>query len=534
MRLPRLAGLALPILGVAVLCGWLLDVAVLKSVVPGWATMKPITAIAFILLGIALRRFSSSGAGDAVTAGCGLGVVVLVLGQSPAVLAAVPAMGHLERMGPFTAVALVLLGLAVLGLPHRRSVSLAQWAALAGGYLGFLNFVGYAHRLQGLGHLNSPVATYTEMAGHTAAALVLAGAAALTVRPQAGMMAIVLSDGAGGMMSRRLLPAALGLPLVLGWLRLMGERAGLWGVDQGWAVMGLATLTLFGVIVWRSARALHHTDAERQRAAGALRRAHDELERRVQLRTLDLESAIQALEEEVAERRRIEQALRSSEERYRGLIEASRGLICSHDADGTLLMVNPAAAAALGYTTGELVGRNLRELLAPSVRGQFAEYLAQIAKAPIAEAPIAEGLMRVVTRAGEERLWVYTNVRYEEPGRPPHVLGHAHDITELKRVESLAREAAALRSVADLANAAAHEINNPLAIIVGQLEMVRRKSAHEPAIVSRIETAAEAVQRISGIIAKMGSITRLERLPTSPSVPPLLDLHRSGGSGPVS
>jgi PAS domain S-box-containing protein len=528
MRLPRFAGLALPILGVAVLCGWLLDVAVLKSVVPGWAAMKPITAIAFILLGIALRRFSSSGAGDAVTAGCGLGVVALVFVQSPAVLAAVPAMGRLERVGPFTAVALVLLGLAVLGLPHRRSVSLAQWAALAGGYLGFLNFVGYAHRLQGLGHLNSPVATYTEMAGHTAAALVLAGAAVLTVRPQAGMMAIVLSDGAGGMMSRRLLPAALGLPLVLGWLRLMGEGAGLWGVDQGWAVMGLATLTLFGVIVWRSARALHHTDAERQRAAGALRRAHDELERRVQQRTLDLESAVEALEEEVAERRRIEQALRGSEERYRGLIEASRGLICSHDPDGTLLMVNPAAAAALGYTVGELVGRNLRELLAPSVRGQFPEYLAQIARAPI-----AEGLMRVVTRAGEERLWVYTNVRHEEPGRPPYVLGHAHDITELKRVESLAREAAALRSVADLANAAAHEINNPLAIIVGQLEMVRRKSGHEPAIVSRIERAIEAVQRISGIIAKMGSITRLERLPTSPSVPPLLDLHRSGGSGPA-
>jgi PAS domain S-box-containing protein len=529
MRFPRLAGRALLLLGVAVLCGWLLDVAVLKSVVPGWASMKPSTAVALMLLGLALSRLQPSGPGDPVTAACGVAVAaigVVNLGQSVLARVAASPVSQPDRVGPFTAAALLLLGVAVLGLPHRRSVSTAQWSALAAGYLGFLNFVGYAHRLQGLGHLNSPVATYTEMAGHTAAGLILAGAALLAVRPQAGMMAIVLSEGAGGMLSRRLLPAALGIPLVLGWLRLMGERAGSWGPDQGWAIVGLATLTLFGVIVWRSARVLYHTDTERQRATRALRRAHDELERRVQQRTLDLESAVQALEEEVGERRRVEQALRSSEARYRGLVEASRGLICSHDLDGTLLMVNPAAATALGYSPAELIGTSLRKLLAPSVRDLFPEYLSRMARSPI-----EEGMMRVITRGGEERLWVYTNVRHEEPGRPPYVLGHAHDITELKRVEALAREAAALRSVADLANAAAHEINNPLAIIVGQLEMIRRKSADDPSVATRVETATAAVQRISGIIGKMASITRLERLPTPPSVPPLLDLNRSGGSG---
>ena len=162
------------------------------------------------------------------------------------------------------------------------------------------------------------------------------------------------------------------------------------------------------------------------------------------------------------------------------------------------------------------------------MRSLFPEYLARIA-----QAPVAEGIMRVVARGGEERLWVYTNVRFEEPGRPRYVLGHAHDITELKRVEALAREAAALRSVADLANAAAHEINNPLAIVVGQLELLRRRSEDDDrATLARIEMATAAARRISDIIGKMASITRLERLPASSSVPPLLDLHRSGGSGP--
>ena len=41
--------------------------------------------------------------------------------------------------------------------------------------------------------------------------------------------------------------------------------------------------------------------------------------------------------------------------------------------------------------------------------------------------------MLVVTRDGEERIWSYSNVRCQEPGGPPYVLGHAHDITDIKR-----------------------------------------------------------------------------------------------------
>jgi PAS domain S-box-containing protein len=513
MRLFRLAGPVLVVLGLALLCGRLLA---------GMA-VRPDLTLAFVLLGVAAWRLRS-GAEGIVTAGCGLAVVSLgslalvqyVLGRAA------------EGMGPITAAALVLLGLAVLGLPYPRWVSAAQGAAVAAGYVGVLNFFGHAHRLAGRGHLSSPAAAYTEMAIPVAAGFVLAGVALLATRPRDGMVAIVLSAGAGGMMARRLLPATLLLPPALGWLRVVGERLGLWSFYQGWAVLALSTLALFVVIVWRIARALHQADTERDVAERALRLAHGQLEERVQQRTLDLQDAVGALEEEAVERRRAEQALRDSEGRYRALVESSRGLICSHDLAGTLLMVNPAAAAVLGYTADELVGTNLRALLAPSVRGLFPDYLAEIARVQL-----SEGIMRVVTRSGEERLWAYTNVRFEESGCPPYVLGHAHDITELKRVEALAREAAALRSVADLANAAAHEINNPLAIIAGQLELVRRKT-EDPALVARIDTAAEAAQRISRIIAKMATITRLEHLPTSPSMPPLLDLHRSGGAAPAT
>jgi PAS domain S-box-containing protein len=345
------------------------------------------------------------------------------------------------------------------------------------------------------------------MAVPTAAGFVLAGAAVLCARPDQGMMAIVTSRTAGGVVARRLLPAALGLPLVLGWLRLLGERGGLWTFQAGFVLLALSTLALFTLIAWRSALALHRTDIQRQQVEEALLRARDELETQVQQRTRDL---------------------RESERRYRELVDSSRGLICTHDLDGTLLSVNPAAARLLGYTPDEIVGRSLRELLDPSVRDQFPQYLERMR-----QAPTDEGLMRVVTRLGETRLWTYSNVRYEEPGRPPYVLGHAQDITALKHAEHLARQAEALRSVAQLANAAAHEINNPLAVVAGHLDLLARQHSDDPLAVRRIEKATEAVERIRTIVDSMGRITRLERVDSGPHLPPQLDLRRSApGSDP--
>ncbi|MDQ3133174.1 MAG: EAL domain-containing protein, partial [Acidobacteriota bacterium] len=94
----------------------------------------------------------------------------------------------------------------------------------------------------------------------------------------------------------------------------------------------------------------------------------------------------------------------------------------------------PAIAAQLGYAADELIGRNMRELLAPSVQQLFGEYLARCRNEEA-----HGGVMRVVTRAGEERVWAYHNTRRETPGGggldASYVLGHAHDITERKQAE---------------------------------------------------------------------------------------------------
>jgi signal transduction histidine kinase len=91
-------------------------------------------------------------------------------------------------------------------------------------------------------------------------------------------------------------------------------------------------------------------------------------------------------------------------------------------------------------------------------------------------------------------------------------------------------EATALRSVAQLARAAGHEINNPLAIVVGQLEMLTRSMVENADAVARIDIACEAARRIAAIVSRTARITRLERADVS-AMPPMLDLRGSSRDG---
>jgi PAS domain S-box-containing protein len=143
-----------------------------------------------------------------------------------------------------------------------------------------------------------------------------------------------------------------------------------------------------------------------------------------------------AIVREMTEQRGAQERLRESEKRYRDLVENSLGLMSTHDMNGVLLSVNSAAAKMLGYSPEEIIGKNFSDFIAPSMRARVPLYLAQLKYERT-----GHGLMRVVTRTGAERIWVYRNTRYDEPGKASYVIGHAQDITERVRAEEALRRA---------------------------------------------------------------------------------------------
>jgi PAS domain S-box-containing protein len=162
---------------------------------------------------------------------------------------------------------------------------------------------------------------------------------------------------------------------------------------------------------------------------------HEETRRPPEKDLAEVRERLDSLEQLTAEQAREHKRLRDRLEFFRQLVENSQGLVCSHDLEGNLLYVSPASARELGYSPDDGVGRNLREFLAPSVLPFFDGYLARIR-----EKEADRGLLRLVSRGGEERLWAYRNALFRFPDREPYVIGHAVDITERFHLESLLRD----------------------------------------------------------------------------------------------
>jgi len=176
--------------------------------------------------------------------------------------------------------------------------------------------------------------------------------------------------------------------------------------------------------------------------------------------------------EDITERRLAEEALRESEDRCRDLVEHSEDLVCTHDLEGNLLSVNPAPARLLGYEVAEFLKIPMRELIVPEYRGLFDGYLARV-KANGAD----KGLLCVMTRSGEQRIWEYNNTLRTEGVAIPTVRGMAHDVTEKRRAELALqqREEDYRRFVAQSSEGIFREdLDAPVSIDLPEDELIRR------------------------------------------------------------
>ena len=139
------------------------------------------------------------------------------------------------------------------------------------GLIALLPLIGYAYSIHSL----YGIAGYTGIALNTAIAIEVLAVGLLTARPTDGLMRLVCADDVGGMTAHRLLLPAIFIPLALGWLRTIGERAGLFDTAFGRPILILSLIVSFAALVmwnagacraWRGSAPLRNkTAAQRAR-----------------------------------------------------------------------------------------------------------------------------------------------------------------------------------------------------------------------------------------------------------------------------
>jgi len=287
------ASVVVILIGGLVLAGWLLDLEALRSLIPDMAPMNPTTAICFILAGVSLwllrvelvgrwRRLLTPACasivalvglialGDTVL-GWNSGIGLLLFSRKVLAVTAIAA----SRIPPNTALNLVLAGAALALLSAGRRYGAAHVLACLAMLFSLLAFLGYLYGARRLYSLSS----YTPMALNSAVTFLVLGAGILCASPDRGVMVLVRSASVGGLLVRRLLPAAIGVLALLGWLCLVGQRAGLFDANFGLALLVAATIVVLAVLIWWTAASLDRADAARRQAEEDIRRVNVELER---------------------------------------------------------------------------------------------------------------------------------------------------------------------------------------------------------------------------------------------------------------
>jgi PAS domain S-box-containing protein len=270
---------------------------------------------------------------------------------------------------------------------------------------------------------------------------------------------------------RRGYASVIGLPLtsgpeVLGALAIYAAEPDAFDEDEVQLLRQLADDLSYGIVALRT-RAAH------RRAEEALKRAYDELERRVAERTAELSRANARLTQEVADRERAEEALRISERLYRQLAEGLLEAIVVADERGRIKMFNPAAQRAFGYTEHEILGQPLSLLMQPEDRETHEQALRRYVETREAR-DIGRTIESQGRRKGGELFPLEISLSAIELPEGIVFLGAIHDLTERRRMQAMIVQAEKLASLGLLSAGVAHEINNPLAYVPNNLAMLER------------------------------------------------------------
>jgi len=300
-------GSAIAAIGMAcvVLYGWAFRVEILKSVLPGLVTMKVNTALGLGFSGIALwlqlpgkarsiRTYSArffallvALIGAATLAeylfGTNLGIDQLLFSD----LEGSSGTSSPGRLAPTTATAFIAIGLALVFLDGktRRGNGAAQGLSLWSGLIGMMAITGYVYHAT----VVPKVFLYTKVALHTAIGLFLISSAVFFARPHAGLAGDLTNEGAGSVVARRFLPAVFLIPILLGWICLRGEIAGMYEMELGLALHATVNIVVFASLVWWNARRLNEEYDQRSRAEVEIRELNAALETRVAERTRSAE-----------------------------------------------------------------------------------------------------------------------------------------------------------------------------------------------------------------------------------------------------
>ena len=217
-------------------------------------------------------------------------------------------------------------------------------------------------------------------------------------------------------------------------------------------------------------------------------------------RKLGKERIILLAIEDITERKRLEDLLTESEERYRRIFEtASDGIVLLEKREGNIAHVNPAAEKMLGYPKEECIGKNLQDIGVSLDMSDFPTIMQTLNKSGI----INYDDVQVKTKSGQ---YIDTDIYMVDRARLAQC--NIRDVTERKKLEEQLLQSQKMESIGTLAGGIAHDFNNILTAIIGYASVTKMKMPEDDPLRHNLEQILASSERAAVLTQSLLAFSR--------------------------
>jgi two-component system, cell cycle sensor histidine kinase and response regulator CckA len=212
----------------------------------------------------------------------------------------------------------------------------------------------------------------------------------------------------------------------------------------------------------------------------------------------------ETLKTEILERKKAEEALRESEEKFKGLAENNFDMIFSTDKEGNITYVSPAAERIFGFKPHEMTGNHFMRYLAKSEVPRISQLFAEA----IQGMELGTNSMEVLKKDGDN---VYIELTASIISREDKVVGTQgiiRDVTEPRRLQDKLHRAQKMEAMGLMAGGVAHDLNNILSGIVSYPELLLLDLPEDSPLRKPIKTIQESGMRAADVVEDLLTIAR--------------------------